>query len=85
MVSGVNVGPEGAAALGRVLRQIRVRLNPIAVNDPTGRFLPPSRAEWDAFRDAIARELPGQPVVRRYSGGADAFAACGMLASRGSR
>jgi 23S rRNA (adenine2503-C2)-methyltransferase len=81
MMSGVNVGDDDAAALGRLLRGIPVRLNPIAVNDATGRFRPPSEAEWNRFRDALARELPGQPVVRRYSGGQDRHAACGMLAS----
>ena len=46
------------------------------------RPLPPAgEAEWNAFRDALARELPGQPIVRRYSGGQDEHAACGMLAS----
>jgi 23S rRNA (adenine2503-C2)-methyltransferase len=83
MMSGVNVGEEDAAALGRLLRGIPVRLNPIAVNDATGRFRPPSEPEWNRFRDALARELPGQPVVLRYSGGQDRHAACGMLASRG--
>ena len=81
MISGVNVGEEDAAALGRLLAGIPVRLNPIAVNDATGHFRPPSEAEWNAFRDALARHLPGQPIVRRYSGGQDRHAACGMLAS----
>ncbi|MGE5412546.1 MAG: hypothetical protein ACM3NW_00100, partial [Syntrophomonadaceae bacterium] len=76
---------EDAAALGRLLTGIPVRLNPIAVNDATGRFRPPSEAEWNAFRDALARELPGQPIVRRYSGGQDEHAACGMLAGRTAR
>ncbi|HYG69693.1 MAG TPA: radical SAM protein [Anaeromyxobacteraceae bacterium] len=84
MISGVNVGAEDAVALGRLLRGIPVRLNPIAVNDATGRFQPPGEAEWKAFRDALAETLPGQPIVRRYSGGGDEHAACGMLASRGS-
>jgi len=84
MMAGVNVGPEDAAALGRLFAGSRIRLNPIAVNDATGRFRPPTEEEWNAFRDALARELPGQPVVRRYSGGADEHAACGMLASRGT-
>ncbi len=83
MISGVNVGEEDAAALGGLLRGFPVRLNPIAVNDATGRFRPPGEAEWNAFRDALARHLPGQPVVRRYSGGQDRNAACGMLASTG--
>ncbi len=82
MISGVNVGEEDAAALGALLRGIPVRLNPIAVNDASGRFRPPDEDEWNRFRDALARELPGQPVVRRYSGGQDEHAACGMLASR---
>jgi 23S rRNA (adenine2503-C2)-methyltransferase len=85
MMGGVNVGPEDAAALGRLLAGIPVRLNPIAVSDSTGRFRPPTDAEWTAFRDALARELPGQPIVRRYSGGGDEHAACGMLASREAR
>lgn len=82
MIAGVNVGEEDAAALGALLRDVPVRLNPIAVNDASGRFRPPSEAEWNGFRDALARELPGQPIVRRYSGGQDENAACGMLASR---
>ncbi len=82
MISGVNVGEEDAAALGACFRGVPIRLNPIAVNDATGRFLPPGQAEWNRFRDALARELPGQPVVLRYSGGQDEHAACGMLASR---
>ncbi|HET9595985.1 MAG TPA: radical SAM protein [Anaeromyxobacteraceae bacterium] len=82
MMGGVNVSEDDAAALGRLLRGIPVRLNPIDVNDDTGRFRPPSADEWRRFRDALARELPGQPVVRRYSGGGDEHAACGMLASR---
>ncbi len=81
MMAGVNVGEEDAEALGRLLRGIPVRLNPIAVNDDTGRHRPPDAAEWTAFRDALARHLPGQPIVRRYSGGSDRNAACGMLAS----
>ena len=82
MISGVNVGEEDAAALGALFRGVPIRLNPIAVNDASGRFRPPGEDEWNRFRDALARELPGQPVVRRYSGGQDEHAACGMLASR---
>ncbi len=82
MIAGVNVGDEDAAALGRLFRDVPVRLNPIAVNDASGRHRPPDEAEWARFRDALARELPGQPIVRRYSGGQDEDAACGMLASR---
>jgi 23S rRNA (adenine2503-C2)-methyltransferase len=82
MISGVNTGEDDAAALGRLLAGIPVRLNPIDVNDATGQFAPPTPEEWRRFRDALGRALPGQPVVRRYSGGSDAHAACGMLAAR---
>jgi 23S rRNA (adenine2503-C2)-methyltransferase len=82
MIAGVNMGPEDAAALGQLLHGIPVRLNPIAVNDASGRHRAPTEDEWNAFRDLLARELPGQPIVRRYSGGGDEHAACGMLASR---
>jgi 23S rRNA (adenine2503-C2)-methyltransferase len=81
MISGVNVGEEDAAALGRLLSGIKVRLNPIEVNDATGRFRPPTAEEWRLFRAALDRELPGQPIVRRYSGGGDRHAACGMLSN----
>ena len=48
---------------------------------------PPRRADDDmravgelaAFRDALRRHLK-MPVARRYSGGRDVHAACGMLA-----
>jgi len=80
MISGFNVGEEDAVALGRLFRDVPIRLNPIAVNDADGRFRSPAEPEWKAFRDARARELPGQPIVRRYSGGQDEHAACGMLA-----
>lgn len=81
MIAGLNMGEEDAEALGRLLAGVPIRLNPIAVNDATGRFSPPGDAEWRAFRAALARHLPGQPIVRRYSGGGDRHAACGMLAS----
>jgi 23S rRNA (adenine2503-C2)-methyltransferase len=78
VISGVNCGPEDAAELMRLLDGIPVRLNLIDVNDATGTYLPPSPAELARFLDAL-RAL-GQPVVRRYSGGKDVWAGCGMLA-----
>jgi 23S rRNA (adenine2503-C2)-methyltransferase len=78
-ISGVNVGEDDAAALGHLIGDTPVRLDLIDVTDPTGQFRPPSDAERQAFRDALTRYV-GQPVVRRYSGGADIQAACGTLA-----
>lgn len=78
-ISGVNVGEDDARALGALIGDTPVRLDLIDVTDPTGRFLPPTPEELTCFRDALSRQL-GQPVVRRYSGGADIQAACGTLA-----
>ena len=79
MMSGVNVSEADAQRLADLTRGLPIKLDLIDVNDPTGRFQPPSRAELDAFRDALRAKL-AMPVVRRYSGGRDIHAACGMLA-----
>lgn len=50
------------------------------IGAPPSTFRRSSSAELAAFRDML-REL-GRPVVRRYSGGRERHAACGMLASR---
>ena len=81
MMSGVNTGEEDAVRLAALTRDLPVKIDLIDVNDPTGRFQPPSRAELDRFRDALTAHL-GMPVDRRYSGGQDIHAACGMLAGR---
>jgi len=79
MCAGVNLGAADAAALVALLAGLRVRVNLIDVNDVTGRFVPPSPDELRRFRDALAPLH--QPIVRRYSGGKDIAAACGMLAA----
>ena len=81
LLSGVNTRPEDARRLAELTAGLPVRLDLIDVNDATGRFTPPSEVERRAFRDALTVEL-GMPVVRRYSGGKDVDAACGMLAGR---
>ena len=78
-IGGVNVDESDACALADLIGDTPVRLDLIDVTDPSGRWLPPAPDEFRRFRDALARELP-QPVVRRYSGGADIKAACGTLA-----
>src|SRR5256885_1497972 len=78
-ISGVNCSREDAAALVELLRGVPIRFNIIEVNDASGEFLPPSAAELSAFREAL--QPLGQPIVRRYSGGKDVNAGCGMLAA----
>ncbi|MEN6494228.1 MAG: radical SAM protein [Thermoguttaceae bacterium] len=81
MISGLNTREEDAQRLADLTRGLPIQLDLIDVNDPTGRFRPPSREEIHAFRDALTAKL-AQPVARRYSGGQDIHAACGMLAGR---
>jgi 23S rRNA (adenine2503-C2)-methyltransferase len=78
-IRGENVGEDDARAIGALVGETPVRFDLIDVTDPTGRFLAPTAHELQVFRDALSRYLR-QPVVRRYSGGADIQAACGTLA-----
>lgn len=80
-ISGFNVGEDDARALGELIGDMPSRLDLIDVTDPTGRYQPPTAEELSSFRDALQQYL-GQPVVRRYSGGADIRAACGTLAAQ---
>jgi 23S rRNA (adenine2503-C2)-methyltransferase len=80
LMSGVNTGVEEARELGRLFARVRVRLSCIDVNDPTGRFTRASDEERGRFLSALADE--GIGFVRRYSGGPDIHAACGMLAAQ---
>jgi 23S rRNA (adenine2503-C2)-methyltransferase len=82
LMSGINAGEDEAEELGRLFRGVPVRLSVIDVNDPTGRFERAGDAERSAFLSALAAR--GIAFIRRYSGGPDIHAACGMLAS-GSR
>jgi 23S rRNA (adenine2503-C2)-methyltransferase len=77
-ISGTNVSEQDARALGELIGDTPVRLDLIDVNDPTGLYAPPGNTELNEFRDALRRYV-AQPVVRRYSGGADIMATCGSL------
>jgi 23S rRNA (adenine2503-C2)-methyltransferase len=85
LMSGVNSGEDEADAIARHFSGGPVRVHLIDVNDPSGRHRPPDDAERGRFLDALRSR--GIAFVRRYSGGADIHAACGMLAStaRGGR
>jgi 23S rRNA (adenine2503-C2)-methyltransferase len=80
LISGWNSGADEARELARLFRGVPVRLSVIDVNDPEGRFARASDAERGGFLSALADH--GLGFVRRYSGGPDIHAACGMLASR---
>jgi 23S rRNA (adenine2503-C2)-methyltransferase len=80
LMSGVNTGPDEAQELARLFRGLKVRLSVIDVNDPTGRFRRADDAERGRFLSALAEH--GIGFVRRYSGGPDIHAACGMLANQ---
>jgi 23S rRNA (adenine2503-C2)-methyltransferase len=76
-----NCRPEDALALGRVFSDVPIRLDLIDVNGEVGGYKPPTREELKLFRDTLDQALR-QPVARRYSGGKDIDAACGMLAAK---
>jgi 23S rRNA (adenine2503-C2)-methyltransferase len=79
-IGGFNCGEDDAIAIAKLVGDTPVRFDLIEVTDPTGRYQPPSLDELNRFRDALSRHM-GQPIVRRYSGGADIQAACGTLAA----
>ena len=82
LLAGINTREEDARQLAALIGGLPVKLDLIDVNDATGRFRPPSEEERAAFHDALRAHV-GVPVARRYSGGRDIQAACGMLAAGG--
>jgi 23S rRNA (adenine2503-C2)-methyltransferase len=82
-ISGKNIFPDDARALGELFNDTPIRLDLIDVFDTEGRYSPPTASELSTFRDALRHYL-GQPVVRRYSGGKDIRAACGTLSGGAS-
>jgi 23S rRNA (adenine2503-C2)-methyltransferase len=80
MMRGVNTDAAEVEGIRRLFEGLDLRINLIDVNDarPDG-FRPPSDDERKAFMSEL--QVLGAPIVRRYSGGADKHAACGMLAA----
>ncbi|MCX6992616.1 MAG: radical SAM protein [Kiritimatiellaeota bacterium] len=81
MLAGINTRAQDVRQLADLTQGLPIKLDLIDVNDPTGRFHPPSPEELAAFRDVLRATLKA-PVARRYSGGQDISAACGMLAGK---
>jgi 23S rRNA (adenine2503-C2)-methyltransferase len=81
LLSGENSGPEEAAEIQRLFGGLPLRINLIDVNDPRpDGFQRASDEERKRFMNDL--QILRAPIVRRYSGGTNAHAACGMLASR---
>ncbi|MHB8421057.1 MAG: radical SAM family protein, partial [Myxococcales bacterium] len=78
-IDGFNVGADDARELAELCDGLPLRLDLIDVADPTGRFRPPPAGTLGDFRTALATLR--QPVARRYSGGREVNAGCGMLAA----
>ena len=78
-ISGVNMSRQTAQDLAGLFAGARVKVNLIDVNDPAGKFEPPTERELQEFRDELSKF--SIPVVRRYAGGRDIRAACGTLAA----
>jgi 23S rRNA (adenine2503-C2)-methyltransferase len=81
MIAGVNMNVEELRELKRLTTGLDIMLDLIPVNDPSGRYRPPTREELSEFLDLVRAEV-ACPIVCRYSGGADVHGACGMLAGR---
>jgi 23S rRNA (adenine2503-C2)-methyltransferase len=79
LISGFNTAREDALALADVFSGIPIKLDLIDVTDVTGRYQPPGAEERARFRDHL--QVLKAPIARRYSGGKDIQAACGMLAA----
>jgi 23S rRNA (adenine2503-C2)-methyltransferase len=79
LIAGVNSGEDEAEAIARAFPGVQVRVHVIDVNDPSGRHRVAGDEERGLFLDALRAR--GIAFVRRYSGGPDIHAACGMLAS----
>jgi 23S rRNA (adenine2503-C2)-methyltransferase len=79
LMSGENTQPDEAREIRRAFGDVPIRVHVIDVNDPSGKYRRAGDAERGGFLSALAAERIS--FVRRYSGGSDIHAACGMLAS----
>jgi 23S rRNA (adenine2503-C2)-methyltransferase len=77
-IAGLNTGADEARELARLFAGVPLRVSVIDVMDASGRYHPPDDSERRRFLSALSEN--GIGFVRRYSGGVDIHAACGMLA-----
>lgn len=81
LISGFNTSETDALTLKELIGNLPVKLDIIDVNDSSLRFIPPDDFERNQFIDYVRKHC-NIPVSRRYSGGKDINAACGMLAGK---
>jgi 23S rRNA (adenine2503-C2)-methyltransferase len=81
LIGGENTGDDEIEALRELLADVPIRINLIDVNDARDDgYRRAGDDERNRFVDALAAlHIPFQ---RRYSGGAERHAACGMLAAQ---
>ncbi len=80
LIRELNDSLEDARRLGRLLRNIRCKINLIPLNPgASDGLLPPTEAQVAAFKDILYKS--GYVAVTRLSKGADILAACGQLAT----
>ncbi len=78
LIEGVNDRPEDAAALARVARKVKAKVNCIPYNKVEGLdWIRPSEARQDAFMAVL--EAARLPATIRREKGHDIAAACGQL------
>jgi 23S rRNA (adenine2503-C2)-methyltransferase len=80
LMNGVNHGDDELEALTRELGELPIRINLIDVNDATGQYGVVSDDERIAFVGKL--HAAGIATQRRYSGGKNEHAACGMLSAK---
>lgn len=81
VMSGVNTDKAEVTELQRLFGDLPLRINLIDINDAReDGYKRASDAERRALMDHL--QVLGVPIVRRYSGGTNRHAACGMLAAQ---
>ena len=78
LLGGFNDSPEDARRVGKLLANLRAKVNLIPWNPGNLPYRPPDAARTEEFRKILADK--GQLVFVRYSRGQDVMAACGQLA-----
>lgn len=78
LLGGFNDSPEDARRVGKLLANLRAKVNLIPWNPGNLPYRPPDPARTEEFCKILADK--GQLVFVRYSRGQDVMAACGQLA-----